>query len=47
MHVPFSLLHSREQTFFNAVTSLRIFETQKSEKHVLCWEGYGHHLLGL
>ena len=42
-----ALLHAREQTFFSAVASLRIPETQKSENHVLCWEGYGHHLLGL
>ena len=42
-----ALLHAREQTFFNAVASPRISETQKSENHVLCWEGYGHHLLGL
>ena len=42
-----ALLHAREQTFFNAVASPRVSETQKSENHVLCWEGYGHHLLGL
>jgi len=42
-----ALLHAREQTFFNAVASPRISETQKSENHVLRWEGYGHHLLGL
>jgi len=42
-----ALLHAREQTFFSAVVSPRISETQKRENHVLCWEGYGHHLLGL
>ena len=42
-----ALLHAQEQTFFNAVASRRVFETQKRENHVLCWEGYGHHLLGL
>jgi hypothetical protein len=42
-----ALLHAREQTFFYAVASPRISEIQKSENHVLCWEGYGHHLLGL
>ena len=41
------LLHAREQTFFNAVASRRVPETQKCENHVLCWEGYDHHLLGL
>jgi transposase len=33
-----ALLHAREQTFFNAVASPRISETQKSENHVICWE---------
>ena len=42
-----ALIHAREQTFFNAVLSSTISETQKSANHVLCWEGYGHHLLGL
>ena len=42
-----ALLHAREQTFFNAVASRRVRETQKCENHVLCWEGYDHHLLGL
>jgi len=42
-----ALLHAREQTFFNAVVSPRVSETQKSKNHVLCWEGYGQHLLGL
>ena len=41
-----ALLHAQEQTFFNAV-SPRVSETQKSENHVLCWERYGHYLLGL
>ena len=42
-----ALLHAQEQMFFNAVASSRVSETQKSENRVLCWEGYGHHLLGL
>jgi hypothetical protein len=42
-----ALLHAREQTFFNAVASPRIFANKKRENHVLCWEGYGHHFLGL
>jgi hypothetical protein len=42
-----ALLHAQEQIFLNAVASPRVYETQKSGKHVLCWEGYGHHLLGL
>jgi hypothetical protein len=42
-----ALLHAQEQTFLNAVASSRVYKTQKSGKHVLCWEGYGHHLLGL
>jgi len=42
-----ALRHAQEQTFFNAVASCRVSETQKIENHVLCWEGYGHHLLGL
>jgi len=31
-----ALLHTQEQTFFNAVVSPRISEIQKSENHVLC-----------
>jgi len=42
-----ALLHAWEQMFFNAVASPRVSETKKSENHVLCWEGYDHHLLGL
>jgi len=42
-----ALLHAQEQTFFNVVTSSRVSKTQKSENHVLCWEGHGHNLLGL
>jgi hypothetical protein len=42
-----ALFHAREQMFFNAVVSPRVSETQNSENHILCWEGYGHHLLGL
>jgi len=42
-----TLIHAREQTFFNVVASPSISETPKSENHVLCWEGYGLHLLGL
>jgi hypothetical protein len=42
-----ALLHAQEQTLFNAVASPRVSKTQKSENHVLCWEGYDHHLLGL
>jgi hypothetical protein len=42
-----ALLHAREQTFFNAVASPWVSENQKIKNHILCWEGYGHHLLGL
>jgi len=41
-----ALLHAQEQTFVNALASPTVSETQKSENHVLCWEGYGNHLSG-
>jgi hypothetical protein len=34
-----ALLQAQEQMFFNAVASPRVSETNKSENHVLCWEG--------
>ena len=36
-----ALLHAKEQTFFNAMASPRLSETQKSENHVLCWDSKG------
>jgi len=42
-----ALLHAREQTFFIAVVPPRVSDPKKSENHILCWEGYCHHLLEL